>query len=138
MEEYKNKTLTWQDVKSEIVSCANWLVGISSQDLEWTEDWEDQNIVVLEAITDSQNERQISDLVLNIKKRLVEKKLYGSKSMLLYLQVSKSNPLEINEMNKVDDLIKTIIPDSGSFEIVWGISQIDGNASRIVCAVNNL
>ena len=58
--------------------------------------------------------------------------------MLLYLQVSKSNPLEINEMNKVDDLIKTIIPDSGSFEIVWGISQIDGNASRIVCAVNNL
>ena len=89
MEEYKNKTLTWQDVKNEIVSCANWLVGISSQDLEWTEDWEDQNIVVLEAITDSQNERQISDLVLNIKKGLVEKKLYGSKSMLLYLQVSK-------------------------------------------------
>ena len=93
MEEYKNKTLTWQDVKNEIVSCANWLVGISSQDLEWTEDWEDQNIVVLEAITDSENERQISDLVLNIKKGLVEKKLYGSKSMLLYLQVSKSNPL---------------------------------------------
>ena len=68
MEEYKNKTLTWQDAKNEIVSCANWLVGISSQDLEWTEDWEDQNIVVLEAITDSQNERQISDLALNIKK----------------------------------------------------------------------